>query len=168
MDYLNEFKNVYFDDLLITYKKAIDLGMLASVTDQRGRILYVNKKFCEISGFSSSELLGQNHRIVNSEHHAKEFFSNLWATVRSGNIWFGEIKNKSKNGRCYWIDAIILPIGTSKNIQYVSLTKEITERKEQESKKEEHIKELENLFLNPDLKVNITKLTLLELQNRFK
>lgn len=143
---MNEFKDVDFENLLYTYKAAIDVNMIASVTDEKGKILYVNKKFCEVSGYTPNELIGQNHSIVNSRYHSKDFFANLWATLRSGNIWQGEIKNKTRQGDCYWVDTVILPIKAKRKTQYLSLRKEITKRKQLEEKKEEYLRALENLF----------------------
>lgn len=116
---------------LSSYIKAIDQHALVSVTDSSGIIIQVNGKFTEISGYSKQELLGQDHRIVNSGTHPKAFFAELWTTITSGNNWHGEICNRAKNGTLYWIDSTIAPIkdvdGTID--RYISIGLDVTERK---------------------------------------
>jgi PAS domain S-box-containing protein len=131
--------------LLQGYKKAIDINIITSVTDQYGTILYVNKKFCEVSQYTEEELLGYNHRIINSGFHPSDFFAEMWTTIRSGNIWQGEIKNKAKDGSFYWVDTLILPVQHQTGTQYLSLRILITERKNLEAKKEEYLKSLEEI-----------------------
>ncbi|MGI9213710.1 MAG: PAS domain S-box protein, partial [Methylococcaceae bacterium] len=101
---------------------------LVSVANSEGKITYANPRFCEVSGYSSEELLGQDHRIVNSRYHDAEFFRYLWATIRSGKAWHGEICNKRKNGSFYWVDAVINPVCRKDNIPdyYISVRREIT------------------------------------------
>ena len=84
-------------------KSALDEAAIVAITDKSGVIKYVNKKFCDISKYSSEELLGKTHRVINSGHHSKEFFSDMWKTISSGEIWENEICNKAKDASHYWV-----------------------------------------------------------------
>lgn len=95
---------------LLRLEEAINSHSIVSATDARGRITYVNRRFCEVSGFDPPELLGQNHRLLKSGLHGAEFYREMWARLLSGKVWQGEICNRRKDGQLYWVDASIVPI----------------------------------------------------------
>lgn len=134
--------------LLQAYQQAVDVNIICSMTDPQGTIIYVNKMFCEISKYSEKELLGQNHRILNSGFHPKNFFIQMWKTMGKGDPWHSEIKNKAKDGTFYWVDTVILPIldKTGKIIQYFSLRMLINDRKQAEEEKANRSKEVEEML----------------------
>jgi PAS domain S-box-containing protein len=116
---------------LISQKLALDSAAIVAETDNRGCITYVNEKFIEVSKYSRVDLIGQDHRILNSGHHPKEFFVDLWKTIGKGLIWHGEVKNKAADGSYYWVDTTVYPAkdDTGKILKYVAIRFDITDRK---------------------------------------
>ncbi|WP_258000322.1 sensor domain-containing protein [Bacillus sp. Marseille-P3661] len=118
---------------------ALNESSIVSITDQRGVIQFVNDKFCKMSKYSREELIGQNQNIVNSGYHDKSFFKNMWRTIGRGQVWKGEVKNKTKDGITYWVDTTIVPFldKNNKPYQYVSIRHDITKLKQYEEEMEQ-------------------------------
>ncbi len=112
-------------------RSAIYQHAIVSETDPSGKIIAVNQKFCDVSGYSEHELVGNNHRLVNSGYHSKSLWVEMWRTIASGNVWRGEVCNRARDGSIYWVDAIIAPfIGQDRRVErYISIRFDITARK---------------------------------------
>ena len=117
---------------LSNHKYAIDEASIVATTNAKGVIIYVNDKFCKVSGYQRDELIGKTHAIVNSKFHEDEFFHYMWKTISNGNVWHGEIRNRKKDGSYYWVDTTIVPFrGPSGSIvEFLSIRHEITALKE--------------------------------------
>lgn len=132
---------------LESMRLALDQHGIVSIADAQGAITYVNDKFCEISGYSREELIGHNHRIINSGVHPKLFFRGMWATISAGNVWQGEVCNRSKKGDFYWVASTIVPFLNDLDmpVQYISIRSDITAIKEAEQVLRRGKQELESL-----------------------
>ncbi len=125
--------NIYTEEL----SQVLNDHSLVSISDVKGRIVYANSKFCEVSGYTLAELMGADHRILKTDVHDDAFFKNMWKTIASGKKWQGEICNQAKCGRLYWVQSTIVPFlnkETNKPEQYVSIRTEITHQKKLQEK----------------------------------
>ncbi|MDD4993700.1 MAG: PAS domain S-box protein [Paludibacter sp.] len=127
-------------------RNALDKTAILSVTDKNGILKSVNAKFCEISGYSESELIGKDNKILNSGEHPKEYMALVWKTIKSGKIWQGEFKNRTKSGEYFWVDTSIVPFVNDMNVpvEFISISRDITARKEMEE-------QLENAMRNSEM-----------------
>lgn len=118
----------FFDQLM----SALNQTAIVSITDTKGKIVFANDNFCSISGYSLPELIGKDHRILNSGYHTKEFFGDIWTCLKEGRVWSGEIQNKKKNGETYWVQSTMSAIVNEKKevVNYVAIRFEITQMKQ--------------------------------------
>jgi PAS domain S-box-containing protein len=116
---------------ILGYKKALNESSIVAITNTLGLITFANDNFCKISKYKREELIGQDHKMVNSGYHSKEFIKDIWTTIQNKNIWRGEIKNKAKDGTIYWVDSTIVPFMNEfgEIYQYVSIRTDITSKK---------------------------------------
>jgi diguanylate cyclase (GGDEF)-like protein/PAS domain S-box-containing protein len=115
------------------YRRAVDAAAIFSETDLTGRITHVNDQFCAVSGYSREELLGQNHRMLNSGMHSADFFADMWRTIALGHVWKGEICNRAKDGSLYWVDSTMVPVinnATGRVERYLSIRFDISEKRQ--------------------------------------
>lgn len=139
-------------------KKALNEASIIAITDEKGKMTYVNDKFTEVSKYSKDELIGQDHRILKSGYHTPEFYRDLWGKITFGKTWRGEIKNKAKDGSYYWVNTTIIPIIDENNLitGYTTVRTDITEQKEQqetltkiETKKDEFVSMISHELKTP-------------------
>ncbi|TVX84083.1 PAS domain S-box protein [Peribacillus simplex] len=160
------------DNTVSDIRYALDQSAIVAITDAKGIITYVNEKFLEISQYEKHELIGENHSIINSGYHGKEFFTDLWLTISQGKTWNGEICNRAKDGNVYWVDTTIVPfMKKGKPYQYISIRSDISSRKKAEKALNGSIKELEDMHyaINQSLIVAITddKGVIIEVNEKF-
>jgi PAS domain S-box-containing protein len=145
------------------YKYALDKAAIVTMTDKDGIITYANENFCKISGYTQEELIGRNNSIVNSGYHPQSFFQAFWQTIKSGNVWSGEIRNRAKDGSIYWVNATIVPFLDAQGVpyQYAGIRQDITFRKEEKLRFDKAIlqaQEKERNLIGMELHDNVNQL----------
>jgi PAS domain S-box-containing protein len=145
---------------LENYTNALNKSTLVAITDLEGKILHINQKFCNVTHFKKEELLGKNFKVMSSGHHSREFFNHMFQTLKKGETWRGEIKNQTKEGQTFWIDMVINPIFNEEGEieRFLSISYEVTDRKENEEKLARSNRELETFLYKAshDLKGPLT------------
>lgn len=133
---------------LSAYQSALDTVAIVSIADAKGDIIFANDNFCAVSGYGRDELLGCNHRIVNSGHHDRAFFVEMWRTIAKGQIWRADVCNRAKDGSLYWVDTTIVPsLGPDgRPERYISIRYEITEQRLADERMRSALTELEGFF----------------------
>ncbi|MDP2385751.1 MAG: PAS domain-containing protein [Bacteroidota bacterium] len=159
--------NMSLLQISLAYQKATNEKMFCSITDTNGIILYVNENFCKTSQYSKEELIGKSHNIVNAGHHSPDFFNQLWETIKSGDVWHGEVKNRAKDGAYYWLDSVIIPVKNidGEIIHFFSLRTLINEKKQKEEEIERNLKILQEILFMLSHKIRQPIATIIGLSN---
>ena len=126
VEHVNNIKKI---NILLQYKEIVDRSSIVSKSDVDGNIIFVNDKFCDISGYTREELIGKKHNIVKDTSSSKELFEDLWKTIKNKKIWTGQLKNRAKKGHNYYVDSTICPIldENGETIEYIGLRNDISE-----------------------------------------
>ena len=141
-------------------KFALDKAAIVAITDRHGTIVYVNQTFCEISKYNSEELIGKTHRIIKSGYHSRDFFKELWFTIKTGKVWKGEVKNKAKDGSYYWVDTTIIPFLNDRGLpdRYLAIRFDISDRKRaEEALRESEVKNRGLIEAIPDVMFRLNR-----------
>jgi len=144
-----------------SYKFALDQAALVSMTDVKGKIIFANERFCSLVGYTQEELIGNNHRIIQSGYHSSEFYKELWVTVLQGNVWMGHVKNQTKNGDFWWADTTIIPFkkDNGKVHQLMAIRFDITKQKENELELFERNQFIESTIINIPIGICVFQLS---------
>ncbi|WP_171016868.1 PAS domain-containing protein [Pseudalkalibacillus caeni] len=136
-----------FEQKVADIKQALDRSSIVAFMDNEGTITYANKKFCELSGYRMDELVGNNYSLVESGYHTDAFFNEMWETIKSGKLWNGIIKNKTKHGRYFWVQTTIHPFlnPDGQPYKHAVIQTDITEAKETEEMLKKTLKKLSDI-----------------------